>query len=538
MGTESGLALFHKRFALALTLFLTSAIFVARAQEAVCEEIAAQALLGISENCAELERNSLCYAHAQVEASFADDAKAGHFTAPANRAPLSHLQQVRASAIDTEQRHWGLAIMNLQANLPQTRPGAGVIMLLAGDAGLDHELELAQIDEIREPLSAAALRSTTRFSQAAKIAAELGQLQRDEIALVDAKTRGGDWLRVVNDGTVSWVERDHLSPLQAMESLPIVDVAKPFAMQAFTFSSASGLADCEAAEPLLAIQTAADVPANLTVNGVDIHVQSLVSFQQVHRNALSMTVHLGAVTTAFGNTVLAGNSVVGILADIGNGKTVVLDWSGPTAVSEAELARGHRLLEALNGLARANGWTEQDGKVPAGDRIHVVTRGESLFALARRYDVRVADILAANDDLASSPLYVGTKLLIPNPGSGFGGSDAASSETPATPLATATESAVVDCQDLRLTSPLEAAPGGMSHYYWDGIAAASGYQIKVYDHGSGSLLGSFQTGAGQTSIRFSAGQLGVGGALQWEVIALAGSQPLCSTGKSAPLPHL
>ncbi len=530
--------MFHKRFALALTLLLTSPIFVARAQEAVCEAIAAQALLNLSENCAALERNSLCYAHAQVEASFADDAKAQHFTAPANRAPLSHLQQVRSSAVDTEQRHWGLAIMNLQANLPQTRPGAGVIVLLAGDARLDHELELAQIDEIREPLSTAALRSTTRFSQAAKIAAELGQLQQDEIALVDARTRGGDWLRVVNDGTVSWVERDHLSPLQAMESLPIVDVAKPFAMQAFTFSSASGLPDCEAAEPLLAIQTAADVPANLTVNGVDIHVQSLVSFQQAHRNALSMTVHLGAVTTAFGNTVLAGNSVVGILADIGNGKTIVLDWSRPTAVSEAELARGHRLLEALNGLARANGWAEQDGKVSAGDRIHVVARGDSLFALARRYDVRVADILAANDGLASSPLYVGTKLLIPNPGSGFGGSDAASSETPATPLATATESAVVDCQDLRLTSPLEAAPGGMSPYYWDGIAAASGYQIKVYDHGSGSLLGSFQTGAGQTSIRFSAGQLGVGGALQWEVIALAGSQPLCSTGKSAPLPHL
>ncbi len=527
----------HKRFALILPLLLVFALLSADAQEAVCNEIVAGALLDLSEHCADLERNSLCYGHAHVDASFAGDSASTDFDAPGARAPLAQLKSLGTSALDVERGHWGLAIMNLQANLPQSRPGAGLIMLLAGDATLDHEIDLSQIDEIREPLSTVALEPTTRFAQAANIAEELGQLQKDDIALVDARTSGGEWLRLVNAGALSWVERDHLAPLQAMESLPVVDVADPFAMKAFSFSSAREIADCDAAQPVLAIQTPGASSANLTVNGVDIHVRSLVSFQQVHRNALSMTVHRGAVTTAFGNTVLAGNTVVGILASSESGKTAILDWSGALPVSDAELARGQRLQEALNGLARANGWAEHDTEMSLGDLIHVVAGGDTLFALARRYDVSVADIVAVNDGLSPSRLSVGTELLIPNPGSGFGGLASAKPQEPSAPIAAAPKTAPPDCSGLRLTSPLEIAPGGMSPYYWDGIAAATGYQVNVYDHGTGSLLGSFHSSADQTSISFSAGQLGVGGALQWEVIALAEGQPICSTDESAPLPH-
>ena len=493
--------------------------------------------MNLSEHCADLERNSLCYGHSQVDAGFAGDSTPADFDAPGARASVAQLKSLETSTLDVESGQWGLAIMNLQANLPQSRPGPGVIILLAGDAVLGHEVDLSEIDEISEALSTVALLPAPRFSQAARIAEELGHLQKDEIALVDARTRAGDWLRLVNAGAVSWVERDHLAPLQAMESLPVVDVADPFAMKAFSFSSARGITDCDEAEPLLAIQSPETSSVNLTVNGVDIHVQSLVSFQQIHRNALSMTVHRGSATTAFGNTVLAGNTVVGILASTGGGKTTILDWSGALPVSNAELARGQRLQEAMNGLARANGWAEQDNKMTVGDFIHVVAVGDTLFALARQYDVKVADIVAANDDLSPLRLYVGDELLIPNPGSGFGGLGSARPEEPAASIPTAPETAPPDCSGLRLTSPTGIAPGGKSPYYWDGIAAATGYQVNVYDHGIGSLLGSFRTGAEQTSISFSAGQMGVGGALQWEVVALAQGQPICSTGLSAPLPH-
>ena len=535
---ESGIALSHIRYALALPLLLVFALLTADAQEAVCNEIVAQALLDLSEKCADFERNSLCYGHSRVDASFAEESGLSEFDTSGSRAPLTQLESLQTSGLDVGNGHWGLAIMNLQANLPQSRPGSGVIILLGGDAALAHDVDVSQIDEIREPIGTVALEPTTRFAQAATIAAELGQLQKDEIALVDARTNTGEWLRVVVDGTVSWVERDRLAPLQAMESLPVVDTPDPFAMKAFSFSSASGIPECDAAEPILVIQTPAETSVNLTVNGVDIHVESFVSFQQVHRNALSMSVHRGSATTAFGNTILAGNTVVGILASTGNGRTTILDWSGALPVSDTALARGQRVQEALNGLARVNGWEEYDTLMTVGDLVHIVVYGDTLYALARHYEVRVADIVAANNQLSPLRLFVGAELLIPNPGSGFGGAGPVTPAQPADPNAATPITAAPDCSSLRLTSPMSVAPGDISPYYWDGIAAATAYQINVYDHGTGTQVGSFQTGAGQTTISFSAGQLHVGGALQWEVIALADGQPICSTGKSAPLPHV
>lgn len=351
--------LFTQRFALAISLFFAFAWQVALAQETACQAIVAGALQDLARHCAALERNSVCYGHQHIAVSFAAHAGAPGFSAPGQRAPLLSVQRIQSSGLQPENRHWGVAILHLQADLPQTRPGPGVLMLLAGAASLAQTIDQAhgqaQIDELGAPLSTAALQPTTRFSQAAAIAPIIGPLRQHEIALVDARTRGGQWLRVVNGGVVSWVERAHLAPLQAMASLPVVDVAKPFAMQKFTFSSTSDALVCRAAEPMLAIQTAAESPANLTVNGVDLHARSLVIFQQAQSDALRMTVHRGAVSTAFGNTVRAGSSVIGALAENERGHSVVQGWSDPRPVSDAERERGQMARQAFDQLAGKNG---------------------------------------------------------------------------------------------------------------------------------------------------------------------------------------
>ena len=115
---ESGIALSHIRYALALPLLLVFALLTADAQEAVCNEIVAQALLDLSENCGELERNSLCYGHSQVNASFTKDSGLIEFDRSGSRAPLAQLESLQTSGLDVGNGHWGLAIMNLQANLP------------------------------------------------------------------------------------------------------------------------------------------------------------------------------------------------------------------------------------------------------------------------------------------------------------------------------------------------------------------------------------------------------------------------------------
>ena len=172
---------------------------------------------------------------------------------------------------------------------------------------------------------------------------------------------------------------------------------------------------------MVAIQTPEDMPVSLTVNGIDIHLGSMVTFQQVHRNALSLTVHRGEVTTIFGQTVHQGESILGIL-----GKTVerdfeVLDWSGALPASEAELARGQRAQDAINGLALANGWEQYETFAMPPELIHVVQRGETLYSIGRLYEASVAEIILANQGSEPLRLFRGTVLVIPNPGSGFAG---------------------------------------------------------------------------------------------------------------------
>lgn len=421
--------------------------------------------------------------------------------------------------------------MNLGAHLPATHAGAGIILMLVGNAQLTHDVDLAQVVEIDGILSTATIVRTTLYAQPAIIAEPAGQLEPETIALVDAISGDGKWLRVVNDDRAYWAESANLARLQAMDDLPVVDIGDPFALRHFTFVSSTELPECAEAEPMLVIQTPANLATNLRVNEADIHVNSLISFQQLHGNALSMTVHRGEVTTISGETISEGHSVIGIMSE---GK--ILAWSGALPASETELARGERAQVALNNLARNNGWDEFDTDMPAGAIIHTVSYGDTLYAIARIYDVPLDDIVAANTQTSALRLLVGEELVIPNPGSGFAASGTVAVRSAPAPVQT--EPTAPDCSGLRLASPLDMASGSASPYYWDGIPAASGYRVKVYDHGTGTLVGTFTTDAHQTTINISAGQLRVGGALQWEVEALRDGQTICSTGLSAPLPHL
>ena len=294
-------------------LFISSGFGPLLAQDLACSATVDQALLSIRQNCAELERDSICYAHPLVEASYADESASADFSAPSKRASLLDLSSVRTSALDSEPAHWGVAIMHLGANLPLTYDGMGILVLLAGDAEVINDTDRASVTPIAEPLSTAALVATTRFKKPGIIPEPLGPVAADELLLVDAFDDSGDWLRVVNDGEISWVERQDLARLHAMDALPTIGIGATFPFQSMSISTDPAYPECDQAEPMVAIQTPEDSSLSLTINGVDIHIGSMVTIQQVHRNALSMTVHRGKVTTIFGQTVRQGESVIGIL---------------------------------------------------------------------------------------------------------------------------------------------------------------------------------------------------------------------------------
>ena len=413
---ESGLHLTaRRRYWLLVALLLFGASWTA-AQDLSCGETVALAFASLQDNCAELPRDSLCYGSAPAQASFAAEDNASDFIAPGALASLVGLDTLTTSA---EAGRWGVAAINIGAHLPQTHAGPGIIALLAGDAAVVNDVDPAEVMLVPPPLSTIATAATARYKHPGVIPAPVGSLAAEELVLVDAWDNSGDWLRVVNGGEISWVESAMVVRLNAMDSLPRLALGAAFPMQAFSLSTGTAFPECVEAEPFIAIQTPPDLPANLTINGVDIHLGSMVTFQQVHRNALSMTVHRGEATTIFGQTVQQSETILGILVKTDARDNQVLEWSGALRASDAEFARGERAQAALNRLAQASGWDEFETFMYPEDIIHVVRSGDTLYGITAHYNTSVEGIIAANGGGDDLRLLIGMELIVPKPGSGF-----------------------------------------------------------------------------------------------------------------------
>jgi hypothetical protein len=163
---------------------------------------------------------------------------------------------------------------------------------------------------------------------------------------------------------------------------------------------------------------------------------------------------------------------------------------------------------------------------PNSTIVHIVSRGENLFRIARRYDTSVMAIVAANSITDSRVIFVGQRLVIPC---------AAGTGTTNLPSVNSPSSGYI-CGDFRLTSPLDGLRFGGVTFYWNPAPGATGYQLNIYrerDQGfvDGPLLYTRTVPATQTSLSADVGfPLSAHGYwFSWEVHAIAGEQVICST---------
>ena len=125
-----------------LSLFLiVCATTVVQAQTVDCPQIVEQVLEPVSALCDPLDRNSACYGASMVESTtFEAQRPADFFAAPGDRADLAQLREIHPQPLDETAQTFGVAVLDLQANLPDTLPGQSVIFLLMGDARLTNEV--------------------------------------------------------------------------------------------------------------------------------------------------------------------------------------------------------------------------------------------------------------------------------------------------------------------------------------------------------------------------------------------------------------
>lgn len=117
------------------TLILIGTVSLASAQEDACPSLVDQAILQTNAQCASTERNEACYGNTSIDLK-ARDPRPITFSAPGDKVALQRVSALRTLPLNVDTGEWGIALLRLQANLPNTVPGQNVTFLLMGDVSL------------------------------------------------------------------------------------------------------------------------------------------------------------------------------------------------------------------------------------------------------------------------------------------------------------------------------------------------------------------------------------------------------------------
>lgn len=240
-----------------------------------CPVLVESALQAVDEFCAgNTDRNEVCYGNIEIDAFFRGS-PAPAFVTPGDVAGITRLETMRMSGMDVTNDLWGVALMRVQANLPDTLPGQNVQMLLFGNVELEN-----RSDAIAYPATVNGPQAANLRLQASTDASVLRSLAAGSTVTATSRNANSDWLRVRVDGVTGWVAASLLSVDGEVATLPVAGSTEEpqfGPMQAFYFRPGIGNAtECLAApEDGFTVQTPEGVGnVQLNVNGVDVQLGS------------------------------------------------------------------------------------------------------------------------------------------------------------------------------------------------------------------------------------------------------------------------
>ncbi len=514
------------RYLILLCFVLLLAVVPVLAQQN-CPVVVQQALQTLGNNCSALERNSACYGYRRVQATFNEPVEENFFSQIADRAGLMDLQTLQTFPFDTTTNEWGIAVMNVQADLPNTLPGQAVTFLLLGDTQVQNAVAPEAAFQPVNPIDVitngiANLRSVPDFNAPTTLT-----LPNGTTLPTDGRSEDQSFLRVVYQEQLMWVNATAVNGPEALNELPILRGSNRTAMQSFYFSNGLGEPGCTEAPSLLAIDTPEDLRVTLSVNGAEIVVGSLITFQTTQDGAV-MTVIEGGVRNEDGLLISAGQASDLELDEDNN----IVEWGEPRPITTEEFTAGQTVQQAMFSFRNPTVAGVDDGVCSFGETTtHTVAAGDNLFRIALRYNSTVIDIATLNNIGDVTSINVGQVLQIPC-GTNQNGQGPMAGITQIPPLnvtVTAIPGATV-CSGFRQTSPLGSYPNGATTFYWDGVATATNYRVLIFNQ-QGGFAAAFATQGNQTNVTgdMSPNTVGQGTTFTWAVEALLSGQTLCVT---------
>ena len=291
-------------------LFVLLCFTTTLAQGATCSAIVQQALADVEQDCAPTARNQACYGYVSLDATPRAGVQNFSFSKAGDLASVGDLETLRLSALDVAKDTWGIALMKLQANLPDTLPGQNVTFLLFGDVEITNAVAPGTVAPATVQLSAnSSVNIRTAPSTSGQIA---GSTSKGEALTANGRNADSTWLRIQipDSDSLGWVFANLVTPASDVSALSVVnstDAEVPFKpMQAFYFKTGITQTSCaEAPQDGILIQTPQGAgQINIRANDVDIQLGSTAYLQAQPDDNMTVSVVEGeGHVTANGTTV-------------------------------------------------------------------------------------------------------------------------------------------------------------------------------------------------------------------------------------------
>ena len=300
--------------------------------QATCPDLVLNAVETVGANCGEIGRNNVCYGNYRVDAVLTRALGVEFFDAPADQIQLVDVQSLHTAPLDLELEEWGIAVMNIQANLPEVLPGQVVTMLVIGDAEIRNDAPLNIGDSPIVPI----LIASPMYSQPDPNSGVISQLDVGASVQVVGMTASADWLRVTANGLFGWIDHAIIDPLSVLGDVPVIDGQTPLPMQAFTFRASIGGPRCAEAPPsVLVMQGPEQVRVSLTVNGIDMELGSTAVLWNPADSVMQLAVLDGQVQLEDGTAITRGFTAE---VPIDEDAQVNGAWTEPRPLSVFEVA--------------------------------------------------------------------------------------------------------------------------------------------------------------------------------------------------------
>lgn len=304
-------------FSSVLMALLSVAIVVAQSD---CSALMNEAFSALDENCNTAGRNEACYGYNRVEASFLSQIDASTFSQPQDIASVADIATIRTAPLSSSDNTWGIALMNIQANLPDTLPGQSVTFILMGDVEVENAVAPEDafdpndgIEVVIATPNGANVRSGAGLNYNV-----IGGATVNSILMADGLSEDGEWIRVIYNDRPAWISHVTVEENLAISELPILTSDLNTPMQAIYLRTGVGQPECaEAPDDLLLVQGPENIEIEISVNGADISLGSSGAIRVIEIDGvqyLEIIVFDGQFTTD-GQTITAGQRSIMCLSD-------------------------------------------------------------------------------------------------------------------------------------------------------------------------------------------------------------------------------